>query len=205
MLKKTLLGLLIFVVILVTTAFFYFSAGEEVYPEGLEVGNNAPTFTAMDQHGQLMNLESLREKGPVVMIFYRGFWCPSCQKHLSMLQDSLHLVMEKGASVLAITPQKSEYTAQHVEKNSSSISIIHDQGHKIMNQYDVAYQMSKGSARLFNVLGTDLAQQNGDNTNTLPVPAVFIIGQDGRIKYASKKFGGLVPEYITVKEILANL
>lgn len=75
---------------------------------GLMVGDIAPDFKAVDASGNVFQLAEALQNGPVVMIFYRGHWCPICNKHLGTIQDSLQLIVDKGASVIAISPQKPE-------------------------------------------------------------------------------------------------
>ena len=77
-------------------------------PEGLFINSKAPEFKGKDQNGNEIVLKDLRKKGPVVIIFYRGYWCPYCNKELQKLEDSLQLIKEKGAQLIAITPEKQE-------------------------------------------------------------------------------------------------
>ena len=205
MIKKIILGILAVVLVGGIAAYFYFTAGNEHYPEILATRRIAPDFTATDQHGQELNLAELRRKGPVVLIFYRGLWCPACQQHLGELQASLNQFVEKGASVVAVTPELTESTVANVPTQSTSISIVHDQGYRIMESYQVGYQLGKGSQRLFGVMGIDLEAANGNSQNTLPIPALFVINQAGEITFAYEKAGGLVPSYLPVSDILDKL
>lgn len=205
MIKKILLSLLALLLIAFISGYFYFTAGSENYPEILTEGRIAPDFTGTDQHGQRLRLSELTRKGPVVLIFYRGLWCPSCQKHLGELQASLDKFMAKGASVVAITPETTEYTNQSVPVNSTSISIIHDRDNDIMQAFQVGYQPGTGTLRLLDVMGVNLEDINGNDQNTLPIPALYVIGQNGAIHFSYEKAGGMVPDYLPVAEILDKL
>src|SRR5690348_8359275 len=77
-------------------------------PEGLFLNSKAPDFKVKDQNGADVSLKDLRKKGPVVIVFYRGNWCPYCNKELKNLQDSLQFLTDKKAQVVAITPEASE-------------------------------------------------------------------------------------------------
>ena len=101
---------------------FTFSVFAQEKPEGLFINSKAPDFKAKDQSGVEVNFKDLRKKGPVVVIFYRGNWCPYCTKELTKLQDSLALITEKGAQVVAITPEASDGITKTIEKNKSRIS-----------------------------------------------------------------------------------
>ncbi|HEY0731995.1 MAG TPA: peroxiredoxin-like family protein, partial [Chitinophagaceae bacterium] len=77
-------------------------------PEGLFINSKAPDFKVKDQEGNEQSLKELRKKGPVVVLFYRGYWCPYCNKELNRFQDSLQFITEKGATLIAITPESPE-------------------------------------------------------------------------------------------------
>src|SRR5258708_6668360 len=77
-------------------------------PEGLFINSKAPDFKSKDQNGNELVLKDMRKKGPVILVFYRGYWCPYCNRELQRLQDSLQLITEKGAQLVAITPEKQE-------------------------------------------------------------------------------------------------
>src|SRR5918912_990280 len=77
-------------------------------PEGLFINSKAPDFKAKDQSGVEVSLRELRKKGTTVLVFYRGYWCPYCNKELKNLQDSLQLITSKGAQLVAVTPEAAE-------------------------------------------------------------------------------------------------
>ncbi len=78
----------------------------QMNPSGLQVNDKAPEFTAKDQNGKVISLKDELKNGKVVLIFYRGQWCPYCNKQLKGIEDSLSLITSKGATVLAITPEQ---------------------------------------------------------------------------------------------------
>lgn len=75
---------------------------------GLPVGQEAPLFSAPNQQNQHFSLAEALEQGPVLLVFYRGQWCPFCNRHLSQIQDSLALLKARGLQVIAISPEKPE-------------------------------------------------------------------------------------------------
>ena len=77
----------VFFLLLFTTLFATGFAQEK--PEGLFINSKAPEFKGTDQSGLAVNLKDLRKKGPVVVLFYRGNWCPFGNKELKRFQDSL--------------------------------------------------------------------------------------------------------------------
>jgi peroxiredoxin len=167
------------------------------------VGTVAPTFSGTDVNGNPVDLAALREKGPVVLFFYRGSWCPICNKHLAAVQDSLQLILDKGASVVAITPETPESVAGIIAKSGASFPIVHDAGYAILCDYGTAFTEGSGKVKAMKIAGYNIPKANGNDDNVLPVPATFIIGQDGTILAAH--FDTNYKQRMSVKEILAAL
>ena len=150
----------------------------------LAVGDKAPDFTATDVAGHPIALRQLLKQGPVVLYFYRGQWCPYCNKQLSQLQDSLQILTAKGAQVVVVSPETPANVAQTVAKTKASFPIIHDQDLAIMKAYHTAFTVDEATAQKYQSFGIDLKKANGLDDSILPVPATYVIGRDGRIKYA---------------------
>lgn len=168
-----------------------------------KVGDVAPAFTGIDQDGNTISSAELLKKGPVVIFFYRGEWCPYCNRQIMQLQDSLQLVLNKGASVVAITPSAAEGIDKIVSKTKATFSIIHDKDYKIMMDYGVAFEVSTGTKIKYKLGGINLKKENGNDGNILPVPATYVIGTDGKIKYVYYNVN--YKERATVKSILLAL
>ncbi|ALW86687.1 hypothetical protein AUC43_17330 [Hymenobacter sedentarius] len=149
----------------------------------LAVGTAAPSFKAKDATGRPVELPQLLKKGPVVLYFYRGQWCPYCSKQLSQLQDSLQLLTAKGAQVVVITPETPENIGKTVAKTQAAFPIVHDRGFAIMTAYHTAFTVDAATAQKYRGFGVDLRQANGAPEDVLPVPATYVIGRNGRIRY----------------------
>lgn len=153
-------------------------------PQGLQVNQAAPDFTSVDQNGKTVSLKSLLKSGNVVLVFYRGEWCPYCNKYLMELEQSLSTFASKGAAVVAVTPERPEFIDKSVEKTKASFPILHDDGLKIMKAYDVAYKLDDKSIKKYQRINVDLNLINGEvNRENLPVPAVYVINKQGIITY----------------------
>lgn len=153
-------------------------------PEGLFINSKAPDIKARDQSGVEINTKELRKKGAVIVVFYRGNWCPYCNKELKRFQDSLSFLTEKGASLIAITPEASEGISKTIEKTGARFPIIFDEGMKWAKAYGVNFVVDEKTANRYKSFGTDLLltnQQKGQPN--LPVPAVYIINKDGAVVY----------------------
>ncbi len=174
-----------------------------VYPEGLKVGDKAPMFSAKNQDGKEMNLKKLLKKGDVVMLFYRGQWCPYCNQQLKKVNDSLQMIIAKGATVLAITPETAENIAKTIEKTNAGFSIIEDMNLAIMKSYKVNFAVDENTIAKYKNYGIDFEKANGSNSTNLPVPATYIIGKKGKIKYAF--FDVDYKKRASVKDIIQHL
>lgn len=172
-------------------------------PEGLFIASKAPDFKAKDQNGTEIRLKDLLKKGKVVLVFYRGYWCPYCNKELSRLQDSLSFITEKGATLLAITPEQPEGISKTTEKTNATYSILHDEGLKIMKAYDVAFELQENTITRYKNAGLDVEKNNGANGRFLPVPAVFVVDQEQTVRY--RFFESDYKKRPSVKDILDNL
>lgn len=151
---------------------------------GLKSGVTAPQFSALDNSGKKLDLKDLLKKHQsVVLFFYRGQWCPYCNKHIQQLQDSLQVLTAKGAYVIGVTPETGENINKTIEKTHASFSIIQDKGYKIMKAYDVNYVMDAGMVGKYKAHGVDLEKNNGNTDHVLPVPATYIINKTGKITY----------------------
>ncbi|MGY3089830.1 peroxiredoxin [Hymenobacter sp. UYAg731] len=149
----------------------------------LAVGSTAPDFKGQDAAGRPVELRQLLKKGPVVLYFYRGQWCPYCSKELSQLQDSLQVLTAKGAQVVVVTPETPANIGQTVAKTKASFPIVHDQDLVIMKAYKTAFVVDDATAQKYLGFGVDLKKANALDQNILPVPATYVIGRDGKIKF----------------------
>ncbi|HEY6506091.1 MAG TPA: peroxiredoxin-like family protein [Chitinophagaceae bacterium] len=187
--------------ILLLHVFFFLMAQEA--PEGLFIHSKAPDFKAKDQNGKEVRLKDLLKKGKVVLIFYRGQWCPYCNKYLKKLEDSLQLIKDKGATIVAITPELPENITKTVEKTNAEYSIIYDEGLKIMKAYDVEFEVPENTLTRYRNAGIKIDENNGKNGNFLPIPATYIIDKESTVIY--RFFQSDYKKRPSVQEILDNL
>jgi peroxiredoxin len=172
-------------------------------PEGLFINSKAPDFRAKNQHNEDVRLKELLKKGKVVLMFYMGYWCPHCNRVLQRFQDSLQLILDNGAQLVAVTPEKPESIAKTIEKTGAGFPVLWDEGLKIMKAYDVAYALPENTLKRYSSTGLNMAEINGKNGNYLPVPAVYIINKESTIEY--RFFETDYKKRPTVAEILRQL
>lgn len=193
--KKVFLPVILLLAVLVTAA--------QEAPEGLFINSKATDFKAKDQNGNEVRLKDLLKKGKVVLVFYRGQWCPYCNKHLQKLQDSLSLITEKGATLVAVTPELPENITKTIDKTEAEYSILYDEGRKIMKAYKVDFEVPENTLKRYRNTGIKLDENNGRNGNYLPIPATYIIDKDFAITY--RFFDADYKKRPSVKEILDQL
>lgn len=170
-------------------------------PEGLFINSKAPDFKAEDQNGQQVSLKELRKKGPVVVVFYRGYWCPYCNKYLKKLQDSLQLITDKHASLVAITPEAKEGIDSTVQRTGATFPILYDEDMKIATNYGVKYDVDQRTLVRYKSSGIDLLKNNHQRESaSLPVPAVYVINKEGSVIY--RFFDVDYRKRVPVREIL---
>lgn len=173
-------------------------------PEGLFINSKAPDFKAKDQSGVEINLKDLRKKGPVVILFYRGYWCPYCNKELTRFQDSLAYITAKGAQLIAITPEQAEGVTKTVEKTKASFPIISDKDMTLTKLYAGSFEVDEKTRMRYKSFSIDLFENNAQKEKAyLPVPAVYVINKDGTVTY--RYFEADYRRRPWVKDILAVL
>ena len=171
---------------------------------GLSVGESAPMFKALKADSTEFSLNEEIKNGPVVIIFYRGYWCPVCNKHLGQLQDSLKLIEKVGAQVIAISPQKPEFLDKMAKKTGAEFTLLYDEDYKIADSYDVTFNPSSSQLFTYNVvLGAKLKKTQSDESQRLPIPATYIVNQKGKIIW--RQFDPNYKNRSSVKEILNAL
>ena len=148
-----------------------------------KVGDQAPLFELPNAGGQPVKLADQLKQGPVVLVWYRGAWCPYCNLQLQAIQKALPQITEQGARVLAISPQKPEHAAKTVQDNKLGFEVLADAANKTAKEYGIAYKLPDvASAHLSQQV--DFNAYNGDTSNELPLSATYIVDTSGVIRYA---------------------
>ncbi|MGK8661890.1 peroxiredoxin-like family protein [Serratia marcescens] len=151
----------------------------------LKVGDAAPGFTLSDSENRPCTSTALLAKGPLVVSFYRGIWCPYCTLDLQALQAALPAITQRGAQLLAVSPQSAVHNRQAARDHDLTFPLLSDTGNRLAAQFGLRYRLPDALIALYQQrLGLDLAQFNQDDSWTLPLPARFIIARDGRVAYA---------------------
>jgi peroxiredoxin len=173
---KSILSVLVLIISLNLSA--------QINNEHLKVGEKAPLIFGVDQNGKKINSHEILKYNKILIVFYRGNWCPHCKKHLGSLQEHLNEFIEKGVYVMVVTPESVDRTKETSEMWHINFSIIHDVDNKIMIDYKVAFEVNEENVpNYYNIISNRVADYNVNNNNVLPVPATYIIDQNGKISY----------------------
>lgn len=173
-------------------------------PQGLKTGTKAPDFQLKALDGSTVKLSETLKKGPAVLLFYRGEWCPVCIRYFSGLMEDISLLTEKGVNVYAIAPETIENLSKTKEKSQVNFTLLSDADYSVMEDYDVLFHVTEAyQKKIRDKFNTDIAKNNGKPDARLPVPATYVIGQDGTIKFV--QFDLNYKNRASVKEILQHI
>ncbi|MGP7818647.1 peroxiredoxin-like family protein [Niallia sp. 01092] len=153
--------------------------------KGLKVNDQAPNFTLKDATGADITLYEELEKGPVILTFYRGAWCPYCNLELKAYQRVLPAIKEAGAQLIAISPQTPDASLTTKEKNELEFFVLSDPNGSTAENYNLLFKMPDFLIEIYKQSGLDVPAHNGNDAWKLPVPATFLIDQNGNIQFAN--------------------
>jgi peroxiredoxin len=150
---------------------------------GITVGEVAPMIKGKTTNLGKFNSKKALKDGPVIVVFYRGEWCGYCNAQLKAYSDSLQLLVAKGATVIAVSPETEENVEKTIEKSDTKFGIISDKDNKIAKAFKVNYAVPQATIEKYIGYGIEFDKANGTNGANLPIPATYIIGKDGKVKY----------------------
>ena len=151
---------------------------------GLTVGDLLPEFTLPDTEGILVSSEALLARGPLVAAFIRGPWCPYCSLALEALDKARPAIEQRGASLVAISPVRSDELLRAANERGLRLRMLNDPGAAYAWICGVQYEMTEAHAELYCRLGWDIGVLNAGSGYELPVPATYVTASDGVIAYA---------------------
>jgi peroxiredoxin len=153
-------------------------AGEKAPAPGAAM----PGFMLPDQDGHLVGLEDLLDKGPAVISFHRGHWCPYCRISADALAKIEPEIKEAGGQIVAITPELSQFTAELKEDARASFPVLTDVDNGYALELNLLIWINEEKRRAMTAAGWDIAPFQGNTTWMLPIPATFVVGTDGVVK-----------------------
>lgn len=155
---------------------------EDITP--LQVGDVAPSFEARDPGGDSYHFIADELDAPVVMIFYRGGWCPYCNKHLKELKDVVPTLNQNGVDVLFFSADKPELLAESLSESIPDYTLLSDASMAISRSFGIAFRVDDKTIGRYKRYGIDLEKASGFSHHQLPVPSVYVVNPDGKIGFA---------------------
>ena len=159
-------------------------AAAGIAKHALRAGDPVPDFRLPDARGCQVRFRDLLAKGPVVVSFYRGGWCPYCNLELRALQNALPEIKQLGAQLVAISPQTPDESLSTAEKNELEFAVLSDIGSATAKAYGIAFDLTEELRPIYSRLGHALPDKNGDDSWILPIPATYVIDKDGIVALA---------------------
>ena len=152
--------------------------------DALRPGDLAPDFLLPDQHDVPVRLSERLALGPVVLVFYRGGWCPFCTLTLRAWQDALPALHDAGGDLLALSPQQVRDCCDSAERDLLAYPVLSDRACAMASRYGITHEHPEALRPLYLRLGHDLPRINATSSWRVPLPATFVVAQDGRIALA---------------------
>lgn len=184
----------------------YNALGMEInaIPKGLQIGDVAPVVSMTTSDNKTVTLKDFYEKQPIVVIFYRGYWCPICNQYLSEFAEKAKSIEDAGAKIIAISSESYENSTKTIANNKIDFTVISDLDGSIMKAFDVKFEVTKEYQDMIQEkLNASISETNANKEGVLPVPATFIIDKSGKIVY--KQFDPNYKNRATIEDILAHL
>ncbi|MFH2112899.1 MAG: peroxiredoxin-like family protein [Spirochaetota bacterium] len=147
--------------------------------DAVSIGSAIPHFELPNATGEYVSSMELLAKGPMVIAFYRGAWCPYCNLELQNLQMILPEIHDRGAELVAISPQTPDNSLSLQEKHGLEFQVLSDAGNAVARKFGLVYSLSEPMKQFFSVVGFDLPGFNGDQSWELPIPATYVVDQEG--------------------------
>lgn len=153
----------------------------DIEGRALKTGDTMPDFELPNQHGERRRLSDYLAESAVVLNIYRGGWCPYCNMEMKALQDVLPEIESRGARLIGMAPETPDKAMSTADRNEVTFDILSDAGNRVAEQMGLVFELPEALRPIYEKLGIDLPAYNGDDSFKLPVPATYVIGQDGVI------------------------
>lgn len=158
-------------------------SGSGILETAVNVGDSAPEFNLPNAIGGHTSLYDSLQRGPVVLVWYRGGWCPYCNLQLQHIQTKLAEIHEAGGQVIAISPELPDMTMTTKERHMLEFQVLSDIDNNVADKYKLTYTVPDYVVDHYD-LSVKLNDHNGNNSNRLPLAVTYVINRDGKVEYA---------------------
>jgi peroxiredoxin len=150
----------------------------------LKAGDPMPDFVLPDANGELVCSDDLLRKGPLVVVFFRGEWCPFCRATLTALNDVAGDIEAAGGTLVALSPDVAAFRKRAWHAQDLRFPVLNDVDGAISLQFGTLFRIPDRLRSFYLTAGIDLTLRHGDPSWFLPMPATFIAGSDGVLRFA---------------------
>lgn len=150
----------------------------------LKEGDIFPDFTLENAIGDKVKLTDMLKGGPLVITFYRGTWCPYCNIELLGYEAILNDIRKAGGNFLAISPEVPDLSMDFIERKNFTFEVLSDRDNQLANKLGIVFEVGSEVLKLYNGFGIDLEVTQGNNKNSLPIPATYVIDPNRTISLA---------------------
>lgn len=151
----------------------------------LGVGTSAPGFELPDQDGNAVSSKELLSRGRLVILFFRGRWCPFCVAQLEAMNSATSHIEKTGASLIAISPQTVKQSFFMRDQHHLRFPLLSDGGNRVARQFGLVYRVPDEQKQVYSRTFVNLPFLNGETSWELPIPATYILERNGSVLYAS--------------------
>jgi peroxiredoxin len=151
----------------------------------LPVGAKAPAFELPDHNGKTVSSTDLLFTGRLVLCFIRGRWCPFCVGQMEAMNLAFPKIEQARASLVTISPQTVKQSFFMHDQHKMRFPLLSDAGNKVARQFGLSYRVPSMQEAVYRQAFVNLPFTNGDESWELPIPATYILDQDGTVLYAS--------------------
>jgi peroxiredoxin len=155
--------------------------------KALSVGQKAPAFELPDQNGKLVSSADLLSRGPLVLMFIRGRWCPFCVGQMETMNAIAEEIKSAGAEMVAISPQTEKQAFFMRDQHKLRFPLLVDAHNALARQFGLVYRVPKEQQEIYTRTFVNLPFVNGDGSWELPIPATYVIDRDSTILFGSAK------------------
>jgi len=168
----------------------------------LSAGVHAPDALVKTVDGSIFSLGQAFASKPTVLLFYRGGWCPFCNRQLAGIQEYEQKFVSLGYQILAVCTDRPEDLRSTMDKDGLRYTLLSDRSMAASSAFRVAYQVTEDDAKKYASYNIALPEVPGEpGKHWLPVPSIFVIDQSGIVRFAESN-----PDYRVrppAEEILA--
>ncbi|UKB83282.1 AhpC/TSA family protein [Chryseobacterium sp. MEBOG06] len=156
---------------------------KSIEQKSIQIGEKIPEFSLPNAYGEMIDSSEILKKHKMILVFYRGGWCPYCNLELNFLQKNLPGISNKNTVLVAISPQSPGHSLTMAERNKLEFEVLTDFNNAFAEKLGIVFQLQDFVIPCYQDLGINLSDYNKNENNTLPVPAIFVVDKDRVVTY----------------------